>query len=349
MSSIVIQTANLDFTQGEFIGQEGRNSTVFEAIDNQTNRDIVIKRIEKSKVSKVDSYFAEARMLYAATHPYVAELLYACYDDNFVYLSMPNYRNGSMESLINTRFLTVREVIRYGLQFLAGLHRIHSKGLLHLDIKPTNLLLSDSNEALITDFGLSKYIDNNGIAQQGLAYTKQWPPEVLSTVDRSFQFDIYQAGITLYRMLCGNESYNRQFVSVVHNEYKDSLLEKRFPDRTAYPLHVPIKLQRVVNRAIEVNPLDRYPSVLKMMNELGGIEENLDWLYSANGSSISWTKQLVNKSLCVTLEDVDGKFSINSTKTMNVSNRTTNIRDHCYSGLTASNHRSKVKKALKEL
>lgn len=102
-------------------------------------------------------------------HPNVVQIQYACKDDKNVYIAMPFYKNGSLKSLMTKRMLTAREIIRYAIQFISGVAHIHSKGLLHLDIKPDNILLSDNDEALLSDFGLADY------TRKKMIYTLQSP------------------------------------------------------------------------------------------------------------------------------------------------------------------------------
>ncbi len=91
----------------------------------------------------------------SSAHPNVVQIHYACYDADRIYLAMPYYRKGSVTSLITDKYMTVREIVTVGCQVLSGLHNIHSKGLIHFDVKPDNILLSDRGEALLSDFGLA--------------------------------------------------------------------------------------------------------------------------------------------------------------------------------------------------
>ena len=169
--------ANLSFDLLSEIGHEGGNSEVYIAKDHQLDAELVIKKIPKSKLSNEDEYFAESSILYLSSHPNVVPIHYACEDADYIYLAMPHYSKGSLNSLINGRFLTVREIIRYSTQFLSGLHNIHSKRLIHFDIKPDNILFSDQGEALLSDFGLAKQLTITGVAGQDRIYGRMTPPD----------------------------------------------------------------------------------------------------------------------------------------------------------------------------
>jgi len=347
---IGLYTAELNFETIREIGQEGRNSQVFLAHDKQLDGEIVVKKISKANIPNAAEYYRESKVLYASTHPYVVRVNYGCSDNDNIYIAMPFYKNGSLKQLIDSRYLSIREVIRFSIQFLSGLNNIHSKGLLHFDIKPDNILLSDSNEALLSDFGLSKAMDVLGFADPDGIYPKQVPPEVFSTTQKTIHFDIYLAGLTIYRLLNGNAHYNSQFNFATQQAYIDSIVAGSFPNRNSYLPHVPLKLQRIVNKALSVNIADRHQNVLELINELSSIDENLDWLYTKNGAVESWRKIGSDKTHEVVLDSSQAnQLKIESRKTMHNNGNTTKVAAHCHNNLTKNNVLSNIKKAFKDL
>ncbi|PWS22273.1 serine/threonine protein kinase, partial [Enterococcus faecium] len=87
------------------------------------------------------------------------------------------YAKGSLKKLMSTRHLTVREIVVIGCQVASGLHNVHSKGLIHFDIKPDNILFSDRGEALLSDFGLTRPFNRSGHAEPFGLYGRMVPPE----------------------------------------------------------------------------------------------------------------------------------------------------------------------------
>jgi serine/threonine protein kinase len=132
--------AEISFDLRQEIGQEGSNSNTYVAHDDQLDAEIVIKKISKNALESVDTFFDEARILYLSSHPNVVPVHYACQDTDSIFIAMPYYRRGSLNALINSRYLTVREIVVLGCQIASGLHNIHSKRLVHFDIKPDNVL-----------------------------------------------------------------------------------------------------------------------------------------------------------------------------------------------------------------
>lgn len=267
---------NLDINFHEQIGAiEGKNSQVFRATDPQLNQQLVVKIIPKKDFLEQNQYFQEAQMLYMVKHPNIMEIQYASSDDENIYFSMPFYENGSLDKEMNTRQLSLKEIIKYSLDFLTGLHYIHVKGLLHLDIKPTNLLINNSNKLVITDFGLSKYIDEHGFAEQNVFYSSHRPPETLKSNIVSIESDIYQAGLTLYRMCNEKDCLKNQFKELnIKNkdEFVDIILNSKFPDRKKYLNNIPKSFIKIINKAMSVESTDRYSSALDMMNDISKLK-----------------------------------------------------------------------------
>jgi len=289
--------AELTFDVIEEIGQDGQNSRTFVTHDHQLDAEIVTKEILKAKLNSPDEFFSESQALYASAHPNVVQVLYACFDDEHIYVAMPYYRDGSVKDLMASRHLTVREIVTLGAQLLAGLHNIHSKNLIHFDVKPDNILLSPRGEALVSDFGLAKQMNFSGVAAQDRLYGKMIPPEATFKDHFDLRFDIYQVGLTLYRMANGNDHFNSQFEAYGppdgfdRDAFRYDLRNGRFPDRSSFLPHIPTTLRNVIKQCLQVDPADRYQSAIDVVNAMAGIDgECLDWQFQSQANTMVWTK-----------------------------------------------------------
>ena len=291
------QVAEVNFEILDDIGAEGKNSDVFLIRDAALDSEMVLKRVNKADFKNADQYFDEARIIYNNQHPNVVEVNYACQDNDFIYITMPFYPKGSLSGLMKTRHLTLRQILRYSVQFLSGLHNIHSNNLLHFDLKPDNILLSDRNEAMLSDFGLAKYMDEYGFTKPEKFYVKHLPPEATFTQEFSVEFDIYQAGLTMYRMCVGSEAFNKQYERYFvggtfdRNRFKDDLQNGIFPDRKAIPVHIHSSVKASILKCIEVDPDKRHKSALDIVNSISNVDVHyLDWQYEVNGDIQKWSK-----------------------------------------------------------
>lgn len=347
---IGLHTAQLNFETLREIGQEGRNSQVFLAHDKQLDGEIVVKKILKSRLTNANDYYRESKILHESSHPYVVRVNYGCSDNDSIYIAMPYYKNGSLKALIDSRHLTIREAIRYSIQFLSGLNNIHSKGLIHFDVKPDNILLSDSNEALLSDFGLSKAMNNLGFANPDGVYQKQIPPEFFTHTDKTIHFDIYLSGLTIYRLLNGNTHYYNQFNFASQQDYINAITNGDIPNRNSYLPHIPLKLQRIVNKALSIDINNRHKNVLELINELSSVDENLDLVYSHNGSNTQWTQNKSDRVYVITLDSSNlNNQKIVTTKTILNTQRTTRVNGLCRNNLTSSNVLSNLRAVFRGL
>ncbi len=335
--------AEIQFREIKEIGHDGKNSQVFLVHDTQLDAEIVIKKIDKGKVTDPSCFFEESKKLYMSRHTNVVEIHYACEDKDFIYIAMPFYKNGSIKQLIDSKFLTVREIINYSIQFLQGLHNIHSKKLVHFDVKPDNILLCDSGEAVISDFGQAKLTNSIGIAGHDRLYIKQRPPEAFDTDHFDLKYDIFQVGVTLYRMCNGNEVFYEQFkrytdpactVITDRDAFKFDVKNERFPNRDLFLPHIPNKLRIIIKKCLAKDPDNRYRNCLELSNDLASIEDALDWQYYQNTTNnvIEWVSDRDDK--IITLRKDNSGYS--AIKKIKLTGNVQKIRSYCKRSLTGS-------------
>lgn len=302
------------------IGTDGRNSKAYVAHDHQLDAEIVVKEVKKASLNSSADFFGESKLLYASAHPNVVQIHYACQDSDAIYLAMPYYRKGSVKGLMNTRALSVREIVTLGCQMLSGLHNIHSKRLVHFDIKPDNILLSDRGEALLSDFGLARRMNLRGVAEQDRFYVRMIPPEGMAGHEHDVTFDIYQVGLTLYRMCNGNVDFEAQFAAFGgatfdRDGFRFAVRNGRFPKRADFLPHVPNRLRRIVQKCLETDPTKRFQTALEVSNALAEVDgATLDWYFSRTGDTREWRKNENGTSYEFT---VDGSGSSQCYKAVN--------------------------------
>lgn len=294
---------NINLRVIEKIHSEGVNSALYLAEDIQLCSKFIIKQIDKNKFKNPDRYFEESKKIYNVKHPNIIPIKYASFDDRYIYIIMPYLKNGSLYTIIKNRNLTIREVIKYSVDFLSAIYYIHEKGILHCDIKPNNILISDENKAILTDFGSAVYLNNNGTAKLRNVYYKHIAPEQCNNLIIDKRLDIYQIGTTLYRMCNGNEEYNRQAKKYKDiNNLKIACARGKFPIRKKYLPHIPRKMIYIIEKCINVNPNERYFNVLDIMNDISMINENLDWSYERiNKDKYTWRVQKEYKNIEIIL------------------------------------------------
>ncbi|QJA08042.1 serine/threonine protein kinase [Romboutsia sp. CE17] len=273
------------------IDSEGVNSALYIVEDTQLGSKFILKQIDKKNLKEYEKYFEESKKICSLNHPNIISIKHASYDDKYIYIVMPYFKKGSLYNLLQNESLTIREIIKYALDFLQAVYYIHKNNMLHCDIKPNNILISDENKAILTDFGSALYLNEDGNAKLKNVYYKHIAPEqcLNSTINK--KIDIYQIGTTLYRMCNGNEEYNKQVRRYKDlNSLKIACANGKFPVRKKYLPHIPKSMILIIEKCLKVNKDERYNNVLEIMNDLSLINENLDWRYQKiDKENYSWT------------------------------------------------------------
>lgn len=322
------------------------NSKVFRARDVQLDAELAIKQVEKSKFADVDEFFEEACLLHLSSHSNVVPIHYACQDDDNIYLAMPFFQNGSLKAKLSNTALTVREIITYSTQFLSGLHNIHSKGLIHFDIRPDNVLISSREEAMVSDFGLAKQTSFSGMAGQDRIYGKMTPPEAFGTEDFTRHFDIYQAGLTIYRLCVGDKAFYDQYEGFVDNDvldrhrFRHAVLNGQFPSLDCFPEHIPQRLITTIRTCLAREPQDRFSSASEIVNSFADVEgELLDWRLEIHAGYREWRKVAGDRTI---------RFRVNDDRSSHATKQSgggqeRRVRDYCRANIS----RADIKRFLR--
>ncbi len=260
---------------------QGANSHAYLANDPNLKREIAVKDIRNSSIKKrqVDDYFQEARIAALATHPLVMQVYYVGFDETngIARVVTPYYPNGCMQTRINNllgsnKLLSIKEIISRAIEIGQGLNHLHSLGILHLDIKPSNLILSNDGKTIVTDFGQSKLLNGSQFATDLRLYHKNMTPEFLQHGVADYRSDVYQFGLLLYR-LCNENILNNLLRRYSHvDELKRDILAGSFPDRGRFNVHVPNALIKLIRTCLDVDPANRFPDFYTVINELCSIE-----------------------------------------------------------------------------
>lgn len=269
------------------VGQ-GQNSEVWCSDEPQLGGQVAVKEIPKAKLGNTPAdFFTEAQAMFCSEHPNVVPLRYACDAGSHISLVMPYFPKGSLLDKIRLAPLQLSEVRRIGQEILAGVGRIHSAGSIHFDLKPSNVLFSDGDVAMVADFGQARKFNlSTGAVTAPPLYDDAMPPETLSLGSGTIQSDLFQVGLLLYRAANGEPFYKPQVPKV---NIDDKILRGVFPDRKAFLPHVPRRLRSLIRKALKVDPAERFSSASEMSTALGRVPVDIDWESSPLGTNgLKW-------------------------------------------------------------
>ena len=203
----------------------------------------------------------EAKILSEVHHPYIVNVLEVFEENNTAYIAMEYIAGNSLkDKLAKEGMLPEAEVLRYIHQIGEALQFVHQKNILHLDIKPSNILIDKDNNARLIDFGVSKRYDVGEqetsttmlTLSKGFASIEQYDNEGIQSFSPCP--DIYSLGATMYNLLTG------KIPTATRPLAKPRELNPAISEQT----------EQVILKAMEIIPANRYQSVEEMMNALGG-------------------------------------------------------------------------------
>ncbi|MDP2471368.1 MAG: protein kinase [Candidatus Palauibacterales bacterium] len=244
------------------IGRGGM-ATVLVAEDLRHKRQVAIKVLHPELAASVgpDRFQREIETVAGLTHPHILPLHDSGEADGLLYYVMPYVKGESLrQRLEREKQLPVDEAIRIAREVAGALDHAHREGIVHRDVKPANILLSDGR-ALLADFGVARMattangekITVTGMAVGTPAYMS---PEQAAGEEADERSDIYSLGCVLYELLTGEPPFsgiNPRAVMVKR-------LTRRPTDVSTLRTSVPIGISRAVARALEKTPMDRFPT-----------------------------------------------------------------------------------------
>ena len=200
----------------EIVGLLGHGGmgVVFKAFDPSLNRYVAIKMLAPMLIPSVvfkQRFLREAQSAAAVVHDNVVGIHAISEWQGNPYLVMTFVPGQSLQSRLQHRgHLSLREVLRIGLQIASGLEAAHAQGLIHRDIKPANILLeSDVDRVMITDFGIAKAIDDLRFTRTNtlLGTPEYMSPEQARDEELDYRTDLFSLGCVLYEASTGRSPF----------------------------------------------------------------------------------------------------------------------------------------------
>src|ERR687887_2873065 len=245
-------------------------SSVFKARDTMLERRVALKVLHPHFTEDeqyVERFRREARAVASLSHPNIITILDRGEDEGRQFLVFELVEGRTLKEVLEEEGrLPVPQALEIALQVARGLAFAHEHGLVHRDVKPQNVILNGDGRAKVTDFGIARSRDIQGVTQTGmvLGTSNYVAPEQAQggKVDRAT--DVYSLGVVLFELLTGEVPFpGESFVAVAMrhvNEPAPSVLERR-PD-------APARVAHAVARALEKDPAARFPTMDAFAAEL---------------------------------------------------------------------------------
>jgi len=273
----------------------GGMSSVYRAIDETLERPVAIKLMNREIATDSDQlerFRREARAVAQLSHPHIVGVIDYGEDQGRPYIVLEYVEGETLKERIRRNGeLEISEAVAYAIEIARALGCAHARHIVHRDVKPQNVLIDEEGSAKVTDFGIARSLDDDGLTADGrvLGTTDYVSPEQALGHAVTGQSDLYSLGIVLYEMLTGGVPFkgeNQVAVAMKH-------VREELPDVQALRPEVSASLAAVIDRATAKDLHERYRSDEELIADL----ENVLALEAARSGSATGEATTVLRTL----------------------------------------------------
>ena len=189
---------------------KGSFSTIYKGYSTKNNKIYAIKEITIDKKQSKSNVKRELNVLKTLDNTYIVKLHDVIIDTNYnnIYFILDYYPKGDFAKFLNHKPLKEKYCRKYMKQLSQGLEYLLNKDILHRDLKPQNILLTNEFNIKITDFGFAKQIDKNSLITTLCGSPMYMAPEIINKQDYDLKSDLWSVGVILYEMAYGCVPFN---------------------------------------------------------------------------------------------------------------------------------------------
>jgi len=260
----------------KIIGELGRGgmAIVYRAVDTMLDRNVAVKVIlvesdSKDKAQKMLKRFnREARTLASLSHPNIIKVLdYGEYSD-MPYIVMEFISGGALKAILGKPIPYAEAAARLA-PIARALHYAHQQKIVHRDVKPENILINESGQPMLSDFGILKLVEtdeSHGITGTGkmVGTPAYMSPEQIRGREVDGRADLYSLGVVFFEMITGRKPYT----ALSPIELSMQHLHDPIPKAKQFVRDLPTEVEQVIVKSMAKNPEDRYPSLSAFAQDL---------------------------------------------------------------------------------
>ena len=288
----------------EKIGNGGM-ATVYKAKCHVLNRFVAIKILKEEFITDIEfikRFKSEAQTAASLTHPNIVSIYDVGNEGDVYYIVMELIQGKTLkEIIVEDGKLSWKWSVNIAIQIASALETAHKNSLIHRDIKPHNIIITEDGMAKVTDFGIAKAVSNSTITAFGttIGSVHYFSPEHAKGGATDAKSDIYSLGIVMYEMLTGRVPFDADTpVSVALMQVQEEPIEPKKLNP-----QIPISVNNIILKAMQKDPMDRYQNATEMLIDLSTALKRPD----ENFVKINKKFDTLQTQKLSTLYDIDSK------------------------------------------
>lgn len=260
----------------EEIGAGGMG-IVYKAEDTKLNRTVALKFVVPRIIRREEDrkrFVREAQTAASLNHPNICTIYEIDEEAENLFIAMEYVEGQSLKDIIQKGPLKMESVLDIALQIADGLREAHDEGVVHRDIKSSNILLTKKGQVKIMDFGLARPLKEDQITETAtiMGTVAYMSPEQASGESFDHRTDIWSFGVVLYEMLSGQLPFGGEHQQLILY----SILNKNPQPIAELPYPVPIELERIIQKCLEKDPSERYQRSGDLVENLSSLKKETE-------------------------------------------------------------------------
>jgi serine/threonine protein kinase len=255
----------------------GGMGVVYDAEDERLSRRVALKFLPDELTGDADAtrrFRREAQTIALLNHPQICTVYEVDEHDGHTFIAMERLEGSNLKAHMARKTLETPEIIDIALQIARALEAAHAKGVIHRDIKPGNIVVSEAGHVKVLDFGLARRLPTEDTGTLGLdgstmpgrpvGTASYMAPERILQMPLDPRCDLFSLGVVMYEMATGR----LPFAAASPAETVTNILEKEPAPVTSLSPNRSGQLGRIINKLLAKSAEDRYPSAAALCVDL---------------------------------------------------------------------------------